>query len=254
MTTDNKEVSAPEGAATNDAPSFPEAPAKSKPDVMFIFTQARTAFDSMVEAVTAANAVKGSIGQFTARAKSDIDSIDLPTLLDMMGDDLIAESTVADLETALVAFRDAHLKALTSDLTPRREAAESAYAEARSDWDAILRFAKGDTLDALKGVMLPNLPGKSSVPKSATVKGDTVDSKIRYWRQPKGGEKSYQGPAKLATLAFQQCGELNPDGDNGSVGTLVAYASSKGVNVQQTTEAWTLELPSGKQIGMEVLD
>lgn len=207
-------------------------------------------------AVSAAAALKGTAGQFLGQARKDAEQssfLGLFTLGDVR-DELVAR--LADVDAMIKLVADDRAKVLMGDLTPRRNLAESAYAEATVNLTAAANFLGKDKATAfVTAFSVPNLPSKSgtsSTPrKSADGSSKVSTSVMRYWHMVDGQQK-YLGETqqgKVSSLAWYACHELAPEGKkNASTGDLVTYATSKGVNVNATDD-WTLELPSGKVIG-----
>lgn len=248
MTTQDAGASAPESAA----PTFPaEAPEKASPMTKSLWPEAAKAFETMTAAVEAVAKVKGSATEFQARAKADVyDTEDGKYVSDLVESFVtMAAAGQAWLEEQY-GSRTAELM---KDLTPKKDAAEKKYSEARADFDAALQFLGKDKAVAkvIATVTMPTLPKSTR----GTGGGSAVKiTGLRYWRQLAGQAKEYQGPTqnKASTLAYHYGGSIIGQ-DKGNMGALVQYGMSKGVNVKGT-EPWSLDLPDGTKIGADKVD
>jgi len=227
--------------------SFPEVPAKAAPTTIALWPEAAKAYETMTKAAEVVGSVKGSVGEFLAKAKAAV--------LDKEDGKYVAELVEAfrkaadDGEKFLAEKAQGIASESMKDLTPKREQAEKKYAEAAADFDAAVNFLAKDKAAAkvLATVTRPTLP-KAAKGSASGGTSKVSNARMRYYRI-KDGEKTLQPDSQNSTssLAYYFAGCLE-DKPKGSKGILANWAKAKGVDID-SAEAWSIELPSGVTIG-----
>lgn len=231
--------------------AFPDnAPKGAGAILVAIWDEGRKAFDSLAEAVKAATAVKGSMGEFVGQAKTMTNETLVADLLALAEDDTM---TVGEFVAGVEQYRAEVLAKLTGDLAPKREAAEATYKSARADWDSFVNFAAKDKAGAkvLETLTIPTLPTAKVSKGSGSAK---VSNAHLVFFSVDNGEEKAMAPTqnKLSSLAWYKAAELVADGKNGNVESLKAFAKEQNVDIDSTD--WTLTLPSGRILGCRKVD
>lgn len=231
--------------------TFPaKPPAKAAPMTAALWPEAAKAHATILGSVKAAEAIKGSAGEILAKARAAILLTEDGAYVAAM----VAEfRAAADRGTAwLEQQANEAASAQMKGSEPKAKAAQAKYAEAVKDLESAMTFLLRDKAAAkvLATVTVPSFPkaGRSSSGSSGP---NENTSGLAYFRQVKGGDKTYQSSHQnsASSLAYYYGGCLVNE-KNGNIGSLVNYASAKGVDVKGATP-WTLELPNGTILGCD---